>query len=135
MVHAALVASIGVYAVMLVFLRPGALRSENPTPPSPRLVFALAAVGLGQFAAVSWVGRTLLRSRRPDGAERVRLYFLLRASAAEAIGLFGLLAGLRGAPLVHSVALFTLSLAAMLIVAPSRAAWEQALRMAGSPGP
>ena len=135
LVHIALASSIGIYAVMLLLLGSGALRSGNPATPSPRLFAALAAVGLGQFAAVSWVGRALLRSRRAGGTERVRLYFLLRASAAEAIGLFGLLVGFRGAPLAHSVALFGISIAAMLISAPSKAAWEQALRMAESPGP
>jgi hypothetical protein len=135
LVHTALAASIGVYAVVLLFLRFGALRTGPSTPPSSRVFVALAAVGLTQFAAVSWIGRTLLRSRRSGGAERVRLYFLLRASAAEAIGLFGLLVGFRGAPLAHSVALFAMSLAALLVSAPSRAAWEQAQRMAESPGP
>ena len=135
LVHIALASSIGIYAVMLLFLGPGAVRSGNPETPSPRLFVALSAIGLGQFAAVSWVGRVLLRSRRAGGAERVRLYFLLRASAAEAIGLFGLLAGFRGSPWIQSVALFAMSLAAMLLSAPSRAAWERALRLAESPGP
>jgi hypothetical protein len=135
LVHIVLASSIGIYAVMLLFLGSGAFRSGSPTTPSLRTFVALSSIGLGQFAAVSWVGRALLRSRRSGGAERVRLYFLLRASAAAAIGLFGLLVGFRGAPLAHSVALFGMSLAAMLISAPSRAAWEQALRMTESPGP
>jgi hypothetical protein len=135
LIHTGLAASIGVYAVLLLFIRSGALSSGNRASPSPRLFIALAAIGLVQFAAVSWVGRSLLRSRRSGAAERVRLYFLLRASAAEAIAIFGLLAGFRGAPLTHSVALFAMSLAALLVSAPSRPAWEQALRTGESPGP
>ena len=138
MIHIALAASIGAYAVLLLLIRseivpsPGAPASP---PASARMFVALSAVGLAQFAAATWVGRSLLRSRRAGDAERVRLYFLLRAAAAEAIGLFGLLAGFRGAPLSHSLALFAISLAAMLVSAPSRPAWEQALRLAESSGP
>ena len=137
LIHIALAASIGAYAVLLLLIRSEIVPPSGPPPPPPstRLLLALSAVGLAQFAAASWVGRSLLRSRRAGGPERVRLYFLLRAAAAEAIGLFGLLAGFRGAPVGHSLALFALSLAAMLVSAPSRPAWEQALRLAESSGP
>ncbi|MEP6994204.1 MAG: hypothetical protein ABI968_06740 [Acidobacteriota bacterium] len=135
LVHTALVASIGAFAVVLLFFRSQTLELTPGPPPSPRLIPALAAIGLGQFAMASWIGRGLLKSRRSGAGERVRLYFLLRASAAEAIGLFGLAAGLLGSPAIQTLALFMLSVAAMLISAPTRRAWERAVRSAESPGP
>jgi hypothetical protein len=135
LIHASLAASIGVYAVVLLFLRSETLGSFPRTPPPPRLFLILAAIGLTQFAAASYVGRTLLQSRRSGAGERVRLYFLLRGAAAEAIALFGLLAGFLSAPPTHIVGLFALSLGAMLSCAPTRWAWGEALRLAKSSGP
>ena len=134
LIHTALSASIGVYAVLLLFVRSETLGTPRPAPAPARLFVILAAVGAAQFGTATWAGRRLLRSRRAGAVERVRLYFLLRAAAAEAIGIFGLLAGFLGAPLTHVVGLFALSAAAMLASAPSRLAWEEAFRLAESVG-
>jgi hypothetical protein len=131
LIHTALVASVGVYVVLLLFVQSGMLGPHRPIPP-PRLFPILAAIGLAQFGAASWVGRRLLRSRRSGAAHRVRLYFLLRAAAAETIGLFGLLAGFVGAPATQTIALFAISAAAMLFSAPFRPAWRDAIHLAES---
>lgn len=132
LIHAALVASVGVYGVLLVFVRSEMLGPHHPIQPPPRLFSTLAAIGIAQFVAATWLGRRLLRSRRDGAVKRVRLYFLLRAAAAETIGLFGLLAGFLGAPAAQTIALFGLSAAAMLLSAPFRPIWRDASRLAES---
>jgi hypothetical protein len=135
LVHTALAASIGVYAVLLLVLRKGALGSPTGANPAQRSFWILAAIGLAQFAGAWWVGRRLLRSPRGGEQRRVRAFFVLRGAAAEAIGIFGLLAGLLTAPIAQTITLFVLSLIAMLASAPTRSAWEEALRLARSPDP
>jgi FtsH-binding integral membrane protein len=133
LVHTALAASVGVYAVMLVWLGRGTLSRPAQPDPAQKSFWILAAIGLAQFAGAWWVGRRLLRSPRSGAGSRVRAFFLLRGAAAEAIGLFGLLAGFLAAPIAATITLFALSLIAMLASAPTRAAWEEARRRAGEP--
>jgi hypothetical protein len=117
---------------MLVWLARGLLGRPVQPDPAQRSFWILAAIGLAQFVGAWWVGRRLLRSPRSAGGSRVRAFFLLRGAAAEAIGIFGLLAGLLRAPIAQTVTLFALSLIALLASAPTRAAWEEAQRLSGA---
>ncbi len=135
LVHTALAASVGVYAVVLLFLRSEITASGSAPPAGQRLFLVLAVLGAAQFAGASLVGRALLRSSRSGAAERVRLYFMLRGAAAEAIALYGLVLGLLGGAAAHVTALFALAAAALLACAPRKASWEEALRRAQSSSP
>lgn len=130
LVHTALLAAVGVYGVVLVFLRseltPDSRLSESGW--TPFVLFA--ALGAAQFAGISFVGKMLLRSRRAGARDRVRLYFLLRAAAAEAIALYGLVLGFLGVPLAQVAALFAMAVAALLACFPGRGPWEDATRIA-----
>jgi F0F1-type ATP synthase membrane subunit c/vacuolar-type H+-ATPase subunit K len=127
LVHTALLASVGIYAVVLVFLRSEIAAAGVEPPEGYRLFLVLAGLGLAQFAAASLAGRAMLRSSRSGAVERVRLYFLLRAAAAEAIALYGFVLGLLGGPAPQVAGLFALAIAALLACAPGRGAWEAAL--------
>ncbi len=125
----------GIYAVVLVFLRSeiAASGASGKAPPEGyRLFLVLAGLGLAQFAVASLVGRAMLRSRRAGALERVRLSFVLRAAAAEAIALYGLVLGLLGGAPAQVGGLFALAIAALVACAPGRTAWESALAEAGS---
>lgn len=139
LLHIVLAASLGAYGVILLILG-----SPNPnpnshspefSPSSPRVYPALVAVGAAQFGFATWAGRVLLRSRRSSAAGRVRRYFLMRGASAEAIGIYGMLAGLLRAPLAYTVVLFALSGIALALCAPTREAWDEAVRAAESSGP
>jgi F0F1-type ATP synthase membrane subunit c/vacuolar-type H+-ATPase subunit K len=133
LVHTALLASVGVYGVLLAFLR-AELAPRHPQPATTTSLFALlSAVGVAQFAVASLVGRRLLTSSRGGALDRVRRYFLLRAGAAEAIALYGLILGFLGAPLAQVLALFGIGIAALLACAPAREAWNEALGRAKPP--
>ena len=92
-------------------------------------------VALAQLAFSFWFGNAILRSRRSPPASRLRRYFLMRGALAEAIGLYGLLAGTLRAPAGYTVGLFAVAAIALALSAPTRAAWDEALRRAESPGP
>jgi hypothetical protein len=94
------------------------------------LFLVLAAVGAAQYVTASAVGRAFLRSPRSLAVDRVRLYFLLRGAAAEAIALYGLILGFLGGRPAHVAALFALGFVALLACNPGRASWEAALRQA-----
>ena len=133
LLHIVLTASIAVYAALLGVLAAGGLRLPPRSPTgSPGSFWALAAIGLAQFAGVWWLGwRRLGRGTAGNQAPaRVRTFFLVRAAAAEALGVFGLLAGILEAPPAETIALFVLSLAAMFAGAPTRPAWDAAMRRA-----
>jgi hypothetical protein len=132
-VHTALFAGVGIYAVLLLFLRSEIAVVTSARPPGTALFLALAAIGAAQFGAAAVIGRTFLRSRRAPAVDRVRLYFLLRGAAAEAIALYGLVLGFLGAPPGHVGALFALSLVALAACMPGKPAWEAALRVAEGP--
>ena len=129
LVHAGLLASVGIYAVVLFLFR-----SElTGAPPEPRAggpaALLFAAIGIAQFGAASWIGRRLLQSSRSGAGDRVRLYFLLRAAAAEAIGIYALILGLTGASAGSTAGLLVESVAALLVCAPTRPAWNRAGRL------
>jgi hypothetical protein len=130
LVHTALLASVGLYGVLLAFVR-AEIAPQNPRlAPTTSLFAVFSALGVAQFAGASLAGRKLLASPRNGALQRVRRYFLLRAAAAEAIGLYGLILGFLGAPLSQVLALFGIAIAALLACAPAKEAWEEALRRA-----
>lgn len=129
LVHAALIASVGVYAVIL-WLLGASLRP--PGPPLRRAPeWAVALFAVAQYVAVTAFSRRILVSPRRPAAERVRGCFLVRMAAAEAIGVFGLLLGFTGSGAGWVAGLFLLSFLALGLSTPSREAWAGALRAAG----
>ena len=133
LVHTALLAGIGIYAILLVVLRTE-IAATSPRPPGTALFLVLAGVGAAQYATASAIGRAFLRSPRSRAVDRVRLFFLLRGAAAEAIALYGLVLGFLGGRPGHVAALFAMGFLALLACMPGRAAWETALRQAEDRG-
>ena len=100
-------------------------------PASTATLFAVfSALEGAQVAGASIAGRKLLWSPRTGSLPRVPKFFLLRAAAAEAIALYGLILGFLGAPLSQVRALLGISIAALLACAPGKEAWDEALRRA-----
>ena len=130
--HVAMLASIGLYAGLLWLARPAVL--EAPAGPGGmKLSSILLAVGLAEYAAATVLGRRLLSAAagRPGAADRVRRYFLIRFAAADAIAVFGLVAGFKGAPAADSAVLLGVSALALVAAAPSRRAWASAWSLTG----
>jgi len=134
-VHAALAASLGAYGLIFLMFRSRLTGLSSLPPPSPRLSLILGMIGVSQFWFASWASRRILRSRRSPVGQRVRRAFFLRAAAAEAIALYGLLAGFQGAPLGQVASLFAVSAVALSVCAPTRSAWKEAAGLAESSGP
>jgi hypothetical protein len=134
-IHLALLAALGLYCLLFVRIR--ARMSANDSLPVPRtnLFLPMLVLGAVQFAVISMIARKRLRSPLGRPASRARLFFLLRATSAEAIALFGLMIGFQGASVLEAAALFALALAAMLSSFPTREAWQTAIRTAQTPGP
>ena len=135
LVHTALLAGVGIYAVILIFLRAEIATVRGARPASDSTLFlVLAGVGLAQYAAAAWLGRAFLRTPRSRPVDRVRLSFLLRGAAAEAIALYGLILGFMGGSWARVLALLALAFVGLLACSPGKAAWEAAMRTAeGSP--
>jgi F0F1-type ATP synthase membrane subunit c/vacuolar-type H+-ATPase subunit K len=134
-VHTAMLASVGVYGVLLAFLRAELAPEPVEAAPATSLFAVFSAIGVARFAGASLVGRKLLSAPRGAALDRVRRYFLLRAAAAEAIALYGLILGFLKAPLPQVLALFGISVAALLACSPGKEAWAEALRRAKPPVP
>lgn len=130
LVHTALLASVGVYGVVLLFLRSEVAPETRYSGSGSTLFVLFAALGAAQFAGTSFVGKLLLRSSRAGARDRVRLYFLLRAAAAEAIALYGLVLGFIGVPPAPVIGLFAMAVAALFACFPGRGPWEEATRIA-----
>ena len=131
LVHTALLAAVGVYGVVLLFLRAEVTRAPKPPAPGTAPLVLFAVLGAAQYAGASLVGKLMLRSPRGARRDRVRMFFLLRGAAAEAIALYGLVLGFLGAPAPHVLALFAMSVAALLACFPGREAWREAVRITG----
>jgi F0F1-type ATP synthase membrane subunit c/vacuolar-type H+-ATPase subunit K len=133
LVHTAMLAAVGVYAVVLVFFRTEIVPNQQALRAGPSLFLIFAALGAAQLLGAWALGRRLLRLRRPDARDRVRLYFIIRAGAAEAIALFGFVLGFLGGPPLHVAVLFGASVAGLLSCSPGRPAWQEARQAAESP--
>jgi hypothetical protein len=131
-IHLALIVALALYCLLFAQIRNRA--SLSPAP-HIELVLPIIVLAFVQFAVISVVARKRLRSPVGQPAARARLYFLLRAVAAEGVALFGLLIGVQGVPVFLALALFALALAAMLVSFPTREAWQNALRLAESRDP
>ena len=136
LVHTALLAGVGIYAVILVLLRAeiAAVRSARPASNSA-LFLVLAGVGLVQYGAAAWLGRAFLRTPRSRPVDRVRLSFLLRGAAAEAIALYGLILGFLGGSWPQVFGLLALAFIGLLACSPGKPPWEAAMRKAEGPPP
>lgn len=134
-IHLALVAALAGYCFLFAQSR-GRISSIPPdSVQRVDLFLPMVVLAVVQFAAISVIARKRLRSNLGQPGAGARLYFFLRAVSAEAIALFGLLIGFLGAPVLEVAALFALSLAAMLSSFPTREAWQNALRTAGTRDP
>ena len=134
-IHLALLASLALYGLLLVQVR--ARISANLSVPVPRtnLFLTFLILGVVQFGVLSVAARRRLRASIGPPAGSARGYFLLRATSAEVIALFGLMIGFQGAPMLQAATLFALALAAMLSSFPTREAWQNAVREAQTPNP
>lgn len=130
LVHTALLAAVGVYGVVLLFLRSEVAPDSRHSGSGLTLFVLFAALGAAQYAGIAFVGRLVLRSSRAGARDRVRLYFLLRAAAAEAIAIYGLVLGFLGVPAAQVVALFAMGVAALFACFPGRVSWAEAMRIA-----
>ncbi len=133
LIQVAMLASVGLYGAVVFFYRLG-VEPEDTPPPPPTLgpLFAvLAALGLLQLAGAMLAGRFVLRSRRGEPEGRVRVYFLMRAAAAECVAIYAFALGFLGSPPLRVLALFLVGAAALAAWFPGRAAWGRAMRIAG----
>ena len=133
-VHLAMLAAVAIYAILLL-VRGNAALAAGP-PGRSDFVFLLFAVGAAQWGAATLIGRSLLRRGGPGrGApERVRRFFLVRFAAAEAIGVFGLVAGLTGESRSGAFLLLCASALALLASSPTRTAYRRALEQTRAGG-
>ena len=127
-VHIAMLAAVPVYGATLWLIREMAKRAAGAVS-DRRLAWVLLAIGAAQYLAVTVFGRALLYSRRGNARDRVRSYFLIRFAAGEAIALFGLVAGLSGAPWGQAAALLAVAILALVHAAPTRNAYGTALAL------
>lgn len=131
--HVAMLSAVAVYALVLWALR-GEIRGSAPGGAAQKgLEWAFLAIGAAQYFVATELGKKLLPSRRGEPRGRVRSYFLIRFAAAEAIGIFGLILGFLGASAGWVAALFGLSVVTLLLAAPTQAAYDDALTLAGQP--
>ncbi len=130
MVYVALLASVGACAAVLPFL---------PAPPDriaprPAVEWGLLAIGVGEYAAATLLGRRLLAARRGNAVIRARSYFLIRFAAAEATAIFGLAVFSLGAPPSHAAAFFSASALMLAAAFPSRRVFSEAVALGAAPG-
>jgi F0F1-type ATP synthase membrane subunit c/vacuolar-type H+-ATPase subunit K len=128
--HVAMLSAVAVYALVLWALR-AEVSGPAPGGAAPKgLEWAFLAIGTAQYFVATELGKKLLPSRRGEPQHRVRSYFLIRFAAAEAIGIYGLMLGFLGASAGWVAALLGLSVVTLLLAAPTRAAYDEALALA-----
>lgn len=132
LVHAVFLASVGVFALVLWFARRGGGAPADPTGRAETLAFVLLLIAAAECLGADRLGRRRLRRGSADPISRVRVFFVVRFGAAEAAAVFGLMLGFLGGGAVAVGLLFGLSVAALLLAAPSREAWAEALALAVS---
>jgi F0F1-type ATP synthase membrane subunit c/vacuolar-type H+-ATPase subunit K len=134
LIQTMMLASVGLYGAVVAFYRLGVGPEDSPPPPPSvgRLSLFLAALGVAQLAGALLLGRLILRSRRGEPAGRVRVYFILRAAAAECVAIYAFVLGFLGAPQASVLALFLVGAASLALWFPVRTAWDRAMRAAGA---
>jgi hypothetical protein len=131
MAHLAMVAALFSYAVLIWLLKDKLANTPEP-PRGDSLALPLFAIGIVQYLLATHLGARRLPGPAAGASARVRSYFLIRFASAEALGIFGLFVGFLGARTAVWAALLATSLVAMLASAPTREAWEAALRRAAT---
>ena len=133
-VHLAMLAAVAIYAILLLVR--GNLALAPGPPGRPNFVFLLFSIGAAQWGAATIIGGILLRrgGRGRGAAERVRRFFLVRFAAAEAIGVFGLVAGWTGESRSGAFLLLSAGALALLASSPTRTAYRRALEQTRAGG-
>jgi len=129
-VHLAMLAAIPLYAGALALFRGSGL-PVRPAAERLRFVSVLLVIGAVEWAVATLVGRRwLVRGGGGSASDRVRRYFLIRFAAGEAMAVFGLFAGFTGVRWAEAGLLFAAAALALVLSAPTRAAWDTANRLA-----
>ena len=131
-VHLAFLSSLGVFALILWIARRNGAATLDTSGRNGSTTGLMLFLGIAEVAWAGWFGRRLLLRRSGDAIARVRSCFFLRFAAAEAVGVFGLMAGFLGASAVTIGLFLAISGAALAAAAPSRDAWKSAVDTAGS---
>ena len=132
LVHVVFLASVGVFAVILWFARKNGGAPVDPTGRAEGLAFIFLLIGTAECLGADRLGRRRLRAGSGDPIGRVRAFFLVRFGAAEAAAVFGLMLGFLGGNALAVSLLFALSIVALVLAAPSREAWSEAIALAQS---
>ena len=130
LVHMAFLASVGVYIVVLWFARKNGGAPAAPIGKAETLAFLFLMIGGAECFGADWLGRRRLLRGSGDPVSRVRAFFLVRFAAAEAAAVFGLMLGFLGGGGFAVGLLFSLSVLALVLAAPSREAWSKAMSLA-----
>ena len=131
-VHLAFLSSLGVFALILWIARRNGAATLDTSGRNGSTTGLMLFLGIAEVAWAGWFGRRLLLRRSGDAIARVRSCFFLRFAAAEAVGVFGLMAGFLGASAVTIGLFLAIAVAALAAAAPSREAWKSAVDAAGS---
>jgi hypothetical protein len=131
-VQLAFVSSLGVFALILWIARRNGAATLDTSGRSGTATGLMLFLGIAEVAWAGWFGRRLLLRRPGDALARVRSCFFLRFAAAEAVGVFGLMAGFLGASAVTIALFMVISGASLAAAAPSRKAWKSAIDLAES---
>lgn len=129
-VHLAFLSSLGVFALIVWIARRNGAATLDTSGRNGTATGLMLFLGIAEVAWAGWFGRRLLLRRSGDALARVRSCFLLRFAAAEAVGVFGLMAGFLGASAVTIGLFLAIALAALAAAAPSREAWKSAVDVA-----
>jgi hypothetical protein len=133
-VGTALLAAVGVYAVVIELLARGVSRQPMTYPlrHQPTFAYFLFGVGVLILVAAAVVRRTMLARKGANVAERIQGGSIVALALAETPAVFGILVfvttGQRGA----AYALFLLSLAGLALYFPGWSQWEEWTRDARS---
>ena len=130
LVHMAFLASVGVYILVLWFARKSGGVPADPTRKAETLALLFLMIGGAECFGADWLGRRRLPRGPGDPVSRVRTFFLVRFAAAEAAAVFGLMLGFLGGGGFAVGLLFSLSVLALVLAAPSREAWSKAMSLA-----
>lgn len=127
-----MLASVVLYGAVVIWYRLGVVPEDSPPPPpSLSTIFTVFGVlSAVQLSGAAVAGRAILRATRGEPSGRARFDFLLRAAAAECVAIYAFVLGFLGAPAYQVLALFAAGLAALLVWAPRRTAWERAMDVA-----